>query len=72
MISLSLGKLTNANFYQLNLFSSTDEQIKKHRLFLTIAKIKDKYGKNSILRGSSKLECSSIYNRHNLIGGHAL
>ena len=57
--------------YTLGAFP-TIELLKKHKLFLTIAKIKDKYGKNSILRGSSKLECSSIYNRHNLIGGHAL
>lgn len=69
-ITISLNRLIKSSYYQPNLLESFKDQEKKRRLLFTIAKIKNKYGNNAILRANSKLEYSNIYNRHNLIGGH--
>ena len=41
-----------------------------HDLFKAMDKLKDKYGKNILLRASALTENSTAIERHNQIGGH--
>lgn len=70
-ISLSLGKLQSSSFIMGNIFYSIEKQTKQRNLLKTISRIRKSYGNNSVLRLSSKLDCSTIYQKHNQIGGHA-
>lgn len=70
-----------SHIVQLNLFCDTKEtalhqinqeiRLKKEReLQLTLLKLKNKYGKNSILRGMNLLDNATAKNRNIQIGGH--
>ena len=66
-LGISLGGLTDVTDSQLNLFENReDEQI----LGNTINNIKNKYGKNYVLRGISLDEKATAMKRNKLIGGH--
>ncbi len=67
-VSIALSKLSENRGIQLNLFDNTI--IKKDKLNNTIANIKNKLGKNSILKASSLLTDSTIKIRNEKIGGH--
>lgn len=67
-VSIALSKLSENKGIQLNLFDNTI--IKKDKLNNTIANIKNKLGKNSILKASSLLTDSTIKIRNEKIGGH--
>ena len=67
-VSIALSKLSENSGIQLNLFDNTI--IKKDKLNNTIANIKNKLGKNSILKASSLLTDSTIKIRNEKIGGH--
>ena len=54
------------NTVLMNLFESDEEDSVEN----TLIDIKNRYGKNSILRGISYLEYSTARNRNKLIGGH--
>lgn len=69
-VSISLGKLSDNNTVQLNLFETYNEFKIKRNEDLTIDRIKNKYGSNSLLKASSLLEDSTIKDRNNKIGGH--
>ena len=55
---------------QLNLFENYENIKKDDEVNLTIDRIKQKYGKNSILKASSLLEDSTIKERNKKVGGH--
>ena len=65
-INIWFGSLTCKKIKQLNLFESDEEDSVEN----TLIDIKNRYGKNSILRGISYLEYSTARNRNKLIGGH--
>lgn len=65
-INISFGSLTSKKIKQLNLFENDDED----NVESTLINIKNRYGKNSILRGISYLEYSTARDRNILIGGH--
>lgn len=69
-VSISLGGLENNNTEQLNLFESYDEKIKKDSINSAVDEIKNKYGKNSIIKASNLLKDSTIIERNKKIGGH--
>ena len=69
-VSISLGKLSNDNGIQLNLFENYEEVNTEKNKDLTIDKLKEKFGDNIILKASSLLEDSTIKERNNKIGGH--
>ena len=69
-ISISLGKLSPNDKYQINIFEDYDKVVKEKNMNDTIDNIKDKYGPNTILKGSSLLSDSTIKDRNNKIGGH--
>lgn len=70
-VSISLGKLAKKEAIQLNIFEDLKDVIKEDKYNLSIDKIKEEYGKNSILKASSLLEYSTIKDRNNKIGGHS-
>jgi len=69
-ISLSFSKLSPKLGLQLNLFEEAQESQKKEKISTTMDHIKEKYGKNSILKASSLLPNSTIHKRNETIGGH--
>ena len=70
-VSISLSSLTDNNAKQLNLFESAEEEIIKDNYNKAIDEIKEKYGKNSILKATSLLKDSTAIQRNTKIGGHS-
>ena len=70
-IAISVGKLTDNNEYQINIFEDFDKVLKDKNMDNTIDQIKDRFGPNSLLKGSSLLADSTIRDRNGKIGGHA-
>ena len=64
-IGVCFSKLQANNSVQLNLFTTDD-----YKLINSVIAIKDKFGKNSILRGISYLEEATGKDRNQMIGGH--
>ena len=69
-IGINFGKLTTSGYKQMNMFEDTKKQKNNHDLLKTMDKLKDKYGKNILLRASALTEDSTAIERHNQIGGH--
>ena len=69
-VSIVLNNTHHTLYYQTSLFIDQAKEIKQRKLLYTIAAIKEKYGKNSILRTTALLPSSTIKQRHTLIGGH--
>ena len=69
-IYIGFGNLTKNKEHQLDLFHNINNNIKEIKLEQTINKIKDKYGKSSILRAISYEEKATQRIRNKLIGGH--
>ena len=66
-LGISLGGLRDIVECQLNLFENREDE---HVLGNTINEIKNKYGKNYVLRGVSLEEKATAMKRNKLIGGH--
>ena len=69
-VSICLGGLTDKKATQLNLFENIEDKELDDSFHHTIDEIKNKYGKNSILKASSLLSDSTIIERNGKIGGH--
>ena len=69
-IGINFGKLTSHKYSQLNMFDEDNKKTKNQSLNKTMDKIKDKYGKNILLRASALTDSSTAIERHNQIGGH--
>ena len=69
-VGISAGDLTNNNSIQINLFEDIEEKENEEKIQYTIDEIKEKYGKNSIVKASALLEDSTIIDRNKKIGGH--
>ena len=69
-ISISLGKLSPNNTYQINIFEDYEKVINDKNMYNAIDNIKSKYGPNAVLKGTSLLSDSTIKERNNKIGGH--
>ena len=69
-VSISLGKLTDDNSIQLNLFESLEEIKTNQAKDKAIDEIKARYGANSILKASALLKDSTAIARNKKIGGH--
>ena len=74
-LNLTLGhlKATDLITTQLDLFENqkiTERTSRNQNLEQATLKIKQKYGKNAILRGTSYLEGSTMRERNQQIGGH--
>ena len=69
-VSISCGGLVKKTGVQLNLFESNNEKIYETKINTTIDEIKNKFGKNSIIKASNLLEDSTAIERNQKIGGH--
>ncbi len=69
-VSISCGGLVKKTGVQLNLFENNNEKIYETKINTTIDEIKNKFGKNSIIKASNLLEDSTAIERNQKIGGH--
>ena len=69
-VGLSFGKLSTSGYKQIDIFGDAKKEKNNHELNKAMDKLKDKYGKNILLRASALTEESTIIERHNQIGGH--
>lgn len=69
-VSISLSHLEKQLGTQLNLFEDYESMKKKQVINKTIDEVKNKFGKNSILKASNLLEDSTAKERNEKIGGH--
>ena len=69
-VSISIGGLEEKTSEQLNLFEDFSETKKQDDLNETIDTIKKRFGKNSVLKGTSLLPDSTAIERNGKIGGH--
>ncbi|HIR28484.1 MAG TPA: DNA repair protein [Candidatus Choladousia intestinigallinarum] len=69
-MTLSLGRLEEETYRQLDLFSDPQEEERERRLADAALKIKKRYGKNAILRGMDLEAAGTTMERNRQIGGH--
>lgn len=69
-VSVSAGNLIKNDSLQLNLFKDLEEVEKEEKVNDAIDKIKEKYGKNSLVKASALLADSTQMDRNQKIGGH--
>ena len=69
-IGITLGDLQERRYEQMDLFSNPNNEINDEKLTDAMNKIKEKFGKNAILRGISYMEGATQKERNKLIGGH--
>ncbi len=69
-VGLNFGKLSDEKYIQMSMFDKDEKRISNQKLSSTMDKLKDKYGKNVLLRASALTENSTAIERHNQIGGH--
>ena len=69
-INISCGGLIPKKGIQLNLFENNDTIENEKKINETIDEIKNKFGKNSLIKASSLLPDSTAIERNTKIGGH--
>ncbi len=69
-VTIACGGLQKKNGVQLNLFTNLQEIQKEESVNLAIDEIKNKFGKNSIIKASNLLPDSTARERNEKIGGH--
>lgn len=69
-IGITFGNVSKKRYEQINLFTSLEMEKEENKLEETVIKIKNKFGKNSILRATSYLSDATGRERNKLIGGH--
>ena len=69
-VSISAGNLIKNTSLQLNLFKDLEAIEKEEKINDAIDKIKEKYGKNSLVKASALLPDSTQIERNQKIGGH--
>ena len=69
-ITISFGGITDECNITTDMFTDEDARKREHSLLSAVVDIKDKFGKNSILRGMSFEEKATTRARNLMIGGH--
>ena len=69
-IGVSFENVDEIEYVQMSLFKNQEEIDKERKLELTINEIKNRMGKNTILRGMDLEEGATTMSRNRLIGGH--
>lgn len=69
-VSINCGKIVNKVGVQLNLFDTLQDMEEEQNFNATIDNIKNRFGKNSLLKASNLLEDSTAIERNKKIGGH--
>ena len=70
-VTVSCGMLQEKSGVQLNIFDNIEKIREQEQINEAILEIKDKYGKNALLKASSLLDDSTIQERNKKIGGHS-
>ena len=70
MVLMDFGNVKDEIYEQYDLFTDLEAIEKEKKLQLAIVEVKDKYGKNAILKGMNYLEKATARKRNTLIGGH--
>ena len=70
-VTISCGRLQEKSGVQLNIFDNIEKIKEQEQIDEAILEIKDKYGKNALLKASSLLNDSTIQERNKKIGGHS-
>ncbi|MGN1371844.1 MAG: Y-family DNA polymerase [Candidatus Coprovivens sp.] len=70
-VGVSVGRLSNKDSLQLNLFEDFEKIKQEEKKEKTIDEITNIFGKNSLLKASSLLEDSTVRDRNKKIGGHS-
>ncbi len=69
-VGIVAGKLVNNDSTQLNIFEDYEKIEENNKINDTIDEVKNKYGKNSIIKASALLSDSTAIERNKKIGGH--
>lgn len=69
-ITIGLNRLQDESFRTLDLFTDRESAKKERKLQYAMVKIKNKYGKNSILLGTSFQDKATARQINRMIGGH--
>ena len=69
-INISVNNVIGEEFTSISLFTNIEEDAKERKIQETILEIKQKYGKNAILKGMNLEEKATTRARNKLIGGH--
>ena len=71
-IGISLNNIKDEDMIgvQLDIFSNTEDTKKEYKVQKAVISIKNKFGKNAILRGMSLEEKATARTRNKLVGGH--
>lgn len=69
-VSISCGGLISKKGIQLNLFEEYQKIKQENKMNATIDEIKNKFGKNSLIKASNLLPDSTAIERNTKIGGH--
>ncbi len=69
-VSVGLGNLMPEEFAAVDLFTDVEAEGREHNLQQAVLAVKDKFGKNALLRGMSLTKKATARERNELVGGH--
>lgn len=69
-LDVCANRIAPESYIQYSLFDDPIQTDKERHLQEAVLSVKQRYGKNAIMRGSNLLECSTYIERNNQIGGH--
>lgn len=69
-IGISFGNVKDEIYEQLDLFADQEDIEKEKRVQETLVHIRNKYGKNAVLKGMNFYEKATQRKRNGLVGGH--
>lgn len=69
-MTVTFNQVVNEQYQQYDLFTDPSEVEREHRLQETILDIKEKFGKNAILKGMNLQAGATTMERNRQIGGH--
>lgn len=69
-LDVCANRIAPESYIQYSLFDNPIQTDKERHLQEAVLSVKQRYGKNVIMRGSNLLECSTYRERNNQIGGH--
>lgn len=69
-LDVCANRIAPESYIQYSLFDDPIQTDKERHLQEAVLSVKQRYGKNAIMRGANLLECSTYIERNNQIGGH--
>ena len=69
-IEMCANRVAPESYVQYSLFDDPKQTDKERHLQEAVLNVKQRYGKNAIMRGSNLLECSTYRERNEQVGGH--